>query len=396
MLQARTPQPPPPDVFITDELSRRPLRLRESGSENAAFLDLARQMVDSPKDVLRRFVELAMDLTGGSSAGLSLFERDTSPDGIFRWHHVVGSLAAFAGATTPRNYSPCGVTLDRATPVLIRHSERLYSWISDAGIVVPEVLLVPLYIDGREPLGTLWVVNEVEGAFNSEDARITAELATFVGIALRMQRDRERLETALIAQENLTREMSHRLKNLFSLTNSMIRFSAAGAGDKEDMAKALSGRIHALANAHALVVKGMRKDQGSDLRTVVSAIVQPYVDTSHERFQLHGDVVLLGEKSVSAIGLVIHELTTNAVKYGALVSSDGHVEIQWGIDGASLLISWREIGGPTIIAAPAERGFGERLIQTTVTTQLAGELHYEWRAEGLGLTIKLPLSALSN
>lgn len=392
---SRTPQPPPSDVFITPELASRQSRISDPLGEKRALQELAARMVDGPESVLPRFVELAMDLTGGSSAGLSLFESDAG-EGVFRWHHVVGSLAAFSGATTPRNYSPCGVTLDCRSPVLTRHSERLYTWISDAGIVVPEVLLVPLYIDGNEPLGTLWIVNEQEGLFNSDDARIATELATFVGIALRMQRDRERLEQALAAQENLTREMSHRLKNLFSLTDTMIRFSAAGDGTKAEMAKALSGRIHALSDAHRLVVRGIDSDAAvSDLKTVVAAIVRPYGDDSGERFVLDGPVVRLGEKAISGMALAIHELTTNAIKYGALVSDRGRVDVRWEADESNLRMVWRESGGPPVTGGPATHGFGGRLIKTTIMTQFRGELRYDWRTEGLIVTISVPLPTLS-
>ncbi|MCX7355881.1 MAG: hypothetical protein NTY59_13835 [Alphaproteobacteria bacterium] len=112
-------------------------------------------MADHPEEVLPRFVDLAMEITGGISAGLSLYEENPAP-GVFRWRYLRGVLAPFENATTPRNFSPCGITLDRNGPVLSLHPERVYDWISNADIVVPEVLLVPLYLGGKEPLGTLW------------------------------------------------------------------------------------------------------------------------------------------------------------------------------------------------------------------------------------------------
>jgi hypothetical protein len=152
------------EVFITAELARRPPKRTDYLQEKLALQDLATRMADNPGEVLPRFVELAMQVTGGVSAGLSLYEEEPAP-GAFRWHFLCGSLAAFEGATTPRHDSPCGVTLDQAAPILARHAERLYKWIADANIVVPEVLLVPLFLGGPQPLGTLWVVSEVEGRF---------------------------------------------------------------------------------------------------------------------------------------------------------------------------------------------------------------------------------------
>lgn len=185
------------EVFITEQLAARSPTPVDHLAEKRALQDLARRMVDRPDEVLPRFVDLAVKMTGSVSAGLSLFEADPTP-GIFRWHHVRGRLARFDGATTPRNDSPCGVTLDEMGPVLTRHSERMYSSISEAGIEVPEVLLVPLYI-GDKPLGTLWIVSDDEGHFNAEHARIATELATFVGIALQVKQGEERLRQALEA-----------------------------------------------------------------------------------------------------------------------------------------------------------------------------------------------------
>src|SRR5262249_29956401 len=162
-------------------------------------------------------------------------------------------LAPFEGATTPRDFSPCGITLDRNSPVLSLHPERFYSWISDAQIVVPEVLLVPLYLGGVEPTGTLWVVSETEGHFNREHARIASELASLVGVALKIRRTEARLQAALQEQETLTREMSHRVKNLFMVCEGMVRMSAKAANSKEEMSEVLSGRLRALSAAHGLI-----------------------------------------------------------------------------------------------------------------------------------------------
>ena len=185
------------DVFITDELDRRAPKKTDYLQEKLALQDLAAQMADKPEEVLPRFVNLALEMTDGVSAGLSLYEEDPAP-GVFRWHYLRGVLAPFEGATTPRDFSPCGITLDRNTPVLSAHPERVYGWIADANIVVPEVLLVPLYLGGKVPLGTLWIVSDREGHFDSGHARALTELAAFVGIALRMVRNEQRLNLSAV------------------------------------------------------------------------------------------------------------------------------------------------------------------------------------------------------
>ena len=194
MLQ--TLDPSVSDVFITDELARREPRKTDYLREKLALQELATRMADQPDDVLPRFVDLGMEMTGGISAGLSLYEEYPAP-GVFRWQYLRGVLSPFNGATTPWNFSPCGITLDRNAPVLCVHPERVYTWIADANITVPEVLLVPLYLGGEFPLGTLWIVSANEGHFDSGHARVMTELASFVGIALRMQHSEQRLEQAL-------------------------------------------------------------------------------------------------------------------------------------------------------------------------------------------------------
>jgi hypothetical protein len=99
---------------------------------------------------------------------------------------------------------------------------------------------VPLCLGGKKPLGTLWIVSGQEGHFDRGHARVATELASFVGIALRMLQSEQRLQRSLVEQETLAQEMSHRVKNLFAMTDSMIRWSAKGAGTKVEMARLLS------------------------------------------------------------------------------------------------------------------------------------------------------------
>jgi two-component sensor histidine kinase len=394
------PGPAQADVFITDELARRAPKKADHLQEKRALQDLAARMADDPDEVLPRFVDLAMRMTGGTSAGLSLYEEEPWP-GVFRWHFLRGVLSPFEGATTPRHDSPCGITLDRNAPVLARHAERFYAWIADADITVPEVLLVPLYLGGRDPLGTLWIVSDEEGHFDGEHARVAAELATFVGIALRMRRGEQRLREALDQQEMLAREMSHRVRNLFAVTDSMIRFSAKGAGDKDEMARLLSGRLQALARAHALVRPGFGEagaaPHASDLGALIRAIVQPHedrVDAAASRVSLEGPPFACGPRAVEGLALVLHELATNAAKHGALTAEAGRVDIRWRQDEERLVLRWAERGGPRIEAPPARQGFGSRLVHNTIVRQLRGAADRDWRRDGLAVTISMPVDGL--
>lgn len=378
------------EVFITDQLHKRPGAAPDYLREKLAIQDLAEHMTDSPGGIMPRLVQLAMDLCGAESAGISVLEPESS---LFRWLALKGVLSAFEGATTPRDFSPCGVCLDEDGPVLMECPERVYDWIRDANISVPEVLLVPLVVKGREAIGTLWVVASDTHHFDSEHARLMTELASFVGVALRMVQTEKHLTTALEKQETLTKEMSHRVKNLFAITDSMIRMTSRTSSSKEEMTERLSGRIHALAHANALVRRSFGEvgTTGVELTEVIKKVLLPY---DHAHCEVSGPRVALGEQATNNLALVFHELATNAAKYGSLSRSAGSVSVQWEIDGADLSVRWNEIGGP-LIPLPAKKGFGSTLVETTIVRS-GGTIASDWRPEGLSVRICVPLRSLNS
>lgn len=395
-------QTPPSDIYITGELALRALKPADAARESRALQELATRMLDHPDEVLPRFVELAMEATGGSSAGVSLYEENPAP-GIFRWRYLHGKLARFENATTPRNFSPCGITLDENRPVLSRHPEIYYDWISDAKIVVPEVLLVPLYLGGTEPLGTLWIVSDREGHFDAADARLAGELATFVGTALRMLNTQKALKLALEEQEMLAKEMSHRVKNLFAVAEGMVRLSARSGETKEEMVKTLIGRFHALANAHGLVRRSFHTGSDAsrllDLAVLMEMIVRPHervASGAASRFSISGPAIACGEHALNGIALVFHEFATNAAKYGALQADQGQVDVRWAIEDQDLVFRWSEQGGPLIAAPPQTVGFGGKLLNDTITRQFNGSFEHAWARDGLKAVVRLPMKNLEN
>jgi hypothetical protein len=181
----------PPDLFITEALDARPRGKPDYAREARAIQALAVSMADIPETVLPQFVDLALRLTGAVSGGLSLWEREPAP-GVFRWCFLRGTLSPFNGATTPRNHSPCGVTLDRDAPQLALWPARAYAWIEEAGVEAPEVLLVPLHLNDGQPFGTLWVVADAEGRFTRDHATLLTDLAKCVAVSA-AQWERRRL-----------------------------------------------------------------------------------------------------------------------------------------------------------------------------------------------------------
>lgn len=393
----------PDDLFVTEELFTRKSLPPNFLGEKQALQELAARMASDPDGVLPHFVDLAMRLTGGTSAGLSLYEPLPSP-GVFRWRYLRGRLAPFEDSLTPRDFSPCGVTLDRNHPVLSRHPERYYTWISDASIVVPEVMLVPLYLGTAEPVGTLWIVSDSEdGHFNEEHSRVAMELASFVGIALKMLRTEATLKAALQEQEMLAQEMSHRVKNLFAITQGIVRLSAKSAESKDELVVSLNGRLHALATAHGVIRRSFSADdtqaRTSNLTELLELVLKPHIgprSTGGERLTVHGPAVRCGEHASNAIALVFNELATNAMKHGSLASDEGYVELEWRAEMNNVAFEWRERCAQPLEQAIVSSGFGDRLLTDTIQTQLGGSLHREWRREGLQVEISIPIERLAS
>jgi GAF domain-containing protein len=178
----------PEQVDITSVLAHRTAREPDYESQKRAVGELLQLASERPNELLARFVALGREFCGAESAGISLYESDPQSAGVFRWHYLSGTLAPFTGATTPRDFSPCGICLDQSRPILMAHPEQAYGWIRDANITVPEVLLVPLQVGRDGPIGTLWVVASQGTSFDVEHVRILRELAGVASVATELFR----------------------------------------------------------------------------------------------------------------------------------------------------------------------------------------------------------------
>jgi PAS domain S-box-containing protein len=182
----------------------------------------------------------------------------------------------------------------------------------------------------------------------------------------------------------LAREAEHRSKNLLANVQAMVNLSQADAVD--DLKKAIEGRIQALANVHSLFVA--TRWIGAELSTIARQELAPYSKTGDARVRIGGPEVLLEPNAAQAVAVTLHELATNAAKYGSLSVSDGQIELNWSHqDNGRLNLRWTEMGGPPV-RAPTRRGFGGRIIEQMIGQQ-KGETRFDWRAEGLVCEITL-------
>jgi DNA-binding CsgD family transcriptional regulator len=173
-------------IIITDELAQRPARSPDLQAENAALHELARQMAEGPEHLLETLVQMALSLCQAGTSGVSLVEAGVGATQVFRWVAMAGELAHARGGTTPRDFSPCGVTLERGTPQLFAYPGRRFTYFDAVSPPIVEGLVVPLgAVDGV--VGTIWIVSHSEERhFDWEDARIMTSLAHFTAAAVRL------------------------------------------------------------------------------------------------------------------------------------------------------------------------------------------------------------------
>ena len=188
-------------------------------------------------------------------------------------------------------------------------------------------------------------------------------------------------------QALLSREVDHRAKNALALVQSIIRLTRAGS--VAAYTAAVEGRIQALSRAHTVLAQS--RWQGADLGGLVEEEVAPFRTGDISQISLQGPRLLLQPTPAQTLALALHELATNAAKYGALSRGNGTVKLSWAVEAGTLVISWDEAGGPPA-SKPASQGFGTRLILASVEGQLGGKALFDWRSEGLKCTLSVPLS----
>lgn len=191
--------------------------------------------------------------------------------------------------------------------------------------------------------------------------------------------------------ELVARELSHRIANIFTVVGSLVRMAARAEPESRAFAAKLEERLAALHRAHAFVGRS-RSDLECGVIDLLSCLLAPYREGPAERIRIEGQDGSIGPQAATCIALIVHELATNAVKYGALSAPTGTVTVSVHRDGR---ICWREAGGPAVKAKPARSGFGSTMIERTVRAHKGLEVRYEWEPVGLFVTIDATAEALS-
>ncbi len=234
------------------------------------------------------------------------------------------------------------------------------------------------------------VVRGRSNPWSESEVRVAESLrVTFLEVILRLSdmAESER-RTAAERQELLIAELNHRVRNILGLIRGLISQSRSGTRSVTEFAGVLGSRVQALARAHDQITT----DQWgpAPLRLLIEAEAAAYLNGKFSRLSMTGPDVLLQPPAFSTLALVIHELVTNAAKYGGLCDQRGRVEVVWSIDDTGcLVIDWTEIDGPPV-KAPTRRGFGSTIIERSIPHDLKGEATVWYHLAGLRAKLVVP------
>lgn len=217
---------------------------------------------------------------------------------------------------------------------------------------------------------------------------VTGAVNMLIDISDRKQAD--------LHQKTLVDELNHRVKNMLATVQSLATQTIRSAGVGREVLRSFDGRLFALGRVHDLLTLGQW--QSADLKAVVEAVLRPFQSASDGRVVHNGGPVPLAPREAVLLGMVLHELAANASKYGSLSSPAGTLSVDWRetLDASGrrhLRIEWQEANGPVVVS-PTTRGFGARLLERGITSELKGSASISYDPGGVHCSISVPLMAI--
>ncbi|RCS22283.1 PAS domain S-box protein [Phyllobacterium salinisoli] len=289
-------------------------------------------------------------------------------------------------------------------------AQRIFGYTADEVIGKPVTILIPAERHDEEPAilarirrgeridhyetirqrkdGTLIDISLTVSPIKNEDGRIVG--------ASKIARDITERRQAEQQQRLLLKEMNHRVKNLFTLSSSLVTLSARSAASAEELAAAVRERFNALAQAHTLTLPQAwnqtgEQNQATTLHKLIQLILLPFEDNQDggQRATIIGADLIIGGSAITNFALLLHEFATNAAKYGALSVPAGRLDIACDENDDQFILNWRERGGPSIESEPSDEGFGTSLMRATVAP-LGGHIARDWTPQGLVIRLSVP------
>jgi PAS domain S-box-containing protein len=234
---------------------------------------------------------------------------------------------------------------------------------------------------GKEDGRVRWVAAKGKGLFDEYGTCVRA-IGTAIDISARKElEERQRL---------LTLELKHRMKNTIAMIQAIASQSLRGSAEVEAAKAKFTARLGTLADAQDLLTQTAWTK--ARLGPLLDAALHPH--GSKERFEMRGPDILLSSKCALAMALAIHELGTNATKYGALRHDDGRIAVEWEVEGELFQFRWQEMDGPPVVP-PSRSGFGSRMIERALASYFEGETNIDYLPQGVVFTLKAPVAALT-
>jgi PAS domain S-box-containing protein len=292
---------------------------------------------------------------------------------VLRYNHRAAELWGRTPTLGDPNERFCGsYRMFRPDGSLLPHHECPMADVLRTGVSVREREVHIERPDGKRGIAMV----DIEPVTDS-DGKIVGAVNCFQDIT-----ERKRIEAEVV---NLAHEAEHRTKNILSTVQATVHLSHSDTAD--GLKHAIEGRIQALANVHRLFVES--RWTGAELRSLVDQELSPYSQDEETRVRIDGPTLLLERETAQTIAITLHELATNAAKYGALSVPEGKVRVEWSraLDGR-VVLHWTEADGPRVLS-PTRNGFGTRVMESMIR-QLHGDMHFEWRTEGLACEIAIP------
>ncbi len=290
--------------------------------------------------------------------------------------------------------SPAGHALLTGEPVVSRDITQ------EDRFGIPDLLvrhgvksMVNVIIIGEDaPFGVLEVDAREQCDFNEDEIDFLHTYANLLALAVERMRRQDGIQQRAREQSILARELDHRVRNVLGLVQALASQTAVDGRSAEEYRDAFTGRLQALSKAESLAFDA--DGDAADPRQIAEIILAPHRSRRSEKIVITGPAVRLSARKGRMLGLALHELATNAAKYGALTAPEGSVALNWRVNEDAnppqLLLTWQEFGGPKV-APPNQTGFGTLLLERVVGSEMEGECEIEYHPEGVIYRLSVPL-----
>jgi len=355
-------------------------------ADRLAALD-SYDILDTPAEAgFDDLVEIAAQICGAPMALISLV------DARRQWFKAIRGLDA---TETPREVAFCHHAIQQDGIFIVEDATRDPRFAHNP-LVTEEPSLrfysgAPLVTPEGFPLGTLCVLDTKPGHLTDAQRGALEALARQVVVqmelrkALAMQRKAAELSALLI------QELQHRVKNTLTTVQAVVSQSLRNAPSLEAARATVNDRLATMGKAHDIFSAGDWR--AASLLDVVGAAVASS-GVADGRYRIHGPTVELSARAALGVALALHELNTNAIKFGALSNAEGHVALSWRVEDDHLTMEWREHGGPPV-TKPKRTGFGSRMIVTALASDVGGASHIDYPPEGAIWTLRAPMPGLA-